>query len=164
MALSSRLEPRKAICDQESSSSEELRKMSRSSSRCPSIVPGADDDRDIYLVLDDFGERLGRAWRETDEERTDRETVIRDLLTGQYSNPVRVVAFNTVERWSRDVSEEVADELGRRFSIADDEIPTFFEGFFDRHRRAASPAGAAVEKRRIDLAKSAQFPIFRSYV
>ena len=63
--------------------------------KSPSIIP-QDDDQDIYLVLDDFG-RLGHAWRETDPERTDRETVIRDLLEGQYSNPVRVVCFNTAE-------------------------------------------------------------------
>jgi hypothetical protein len=42
-------------------------------------------------------------WHETDEERTDRETVITDLLEGQYKDPIRVVAFNTAERWSRDV-------------------------------------------------------------
>ena len=30
-------------------------------------------------MLDDFGGRLGRAWPETDEERTDREIVITDL-------------------------------------------------------------------------------------
>jgi hypothetical protein len=29
------------------------------------------DDHDVYLVLDDFGSRLGRAWRETDETDTD---------------------------------------------------------------------------------------------
>jgi len=61
----------------------------------PSIFPALPDDRDVYLVLDDFGERLGRAWRETDEERTDRATVFMDLIDGQYSNPARVVAFNT---------------------------------------------------------------------
>jgi hypothetical protein len=66
--------------------------------RSPSIVPDA-NDRDIYSVLDDFG-RLGRSWREIDEERTDRETIITDLTDGQYSNPVRVIAFNTAERWS----------------------------------------------------------------
>ena len=73
----------------------------------PSIVPG-DDDQDIYLVMDDFGGRLGLAWRETDPDSTDFEIVIRDLLDGQYSNPVRVVGFNTAEGWSRDVSEDVA--------------------------------------------------------
>jgi hypothetical protein len=47
--------------------------------RSPSIVL-QEADRDIYLVLDDFGDRLGRAWRETEEEDTDRETLIRDLM------------------------------------------------------------------------------------
>ena len=55
----------------------------------PSIVP-RDDDQDIYLVMDDFGGRLGRAWRETEPDSTERETLIRDLLDGQYSNPVRI--------------------------------------------------------------------------
>jgi len=36
--------------------------------------PTLPDDRDVYLVLDDFGGRLGRAWRETDEDQTDRAT------------------------------------------------------------------------------------------
>jgi hypothetical protein len=35
--------------------------------------------------------------RETDEADTDRTTLIRHLLEGQYSSPVRVVAFNTAE-------------------------------------------------------------------
>jgi hypothetical protein len=46
--------------------------------------------------FDDFG-RLGHAYCETDEERIDLECVISDLLTGQYTNPVRMVAFNIAE-------------------------------------------------------------------
>jgi hypothetical protein len=61
----------------------------------PSLVPDS-DDRDVYLVLDDFFE-LGRAWCETDEEWADRETVITYLLEEQYSNPVRGVAFNALK-------------------------------------------------------------------
>ena len=80
----------------------------------PSIVPDP-DDRDIYLVLDEFGGRIGRAWRETDEGRTDREIVITDLMTGQYSDPVRVVAFNTAQGWSRDATNDIADELAKWF-------------------------------------------------
>ena len=57
----------------------------------PSIVP-RDDDQDIYLVMDDFGGRLGRAWRETEPDSTERETLIRDLLDGQYSNPFGLLA------------------------------------------------------------------------
>jgi len=41
--------------------------------------------------------------------------VIRDPLAGEYNYPVRVVAFNTSEGWSRDVTLEIADEVARRF-------------------------------------------------
>ena len=54
----------------------------------PSIVPN-DHDETVYLVADNFG-RLGRSWRESDYEATGLQTVLQDLLTGQYSNPVRV--------------------------------------------------------------------------
>lgn len=99
--------------------------------RSPSIVPETDNS-DIYLVLDDFGV-LGRVWRETNEERTDRETVITDLIEGQYSHPARVIAFNTSEGWSRDVSEELAEIVTRRFAGEDRNIPQSLESFVDRH-------------------------------
>ncbi|MGY4350968.1 hypothetical protein ACVWXM_007461 [Bradyrhizobium sp. GM7.3] len=80
----------------------------------PSIVPLDRLDRDVYLVLEDFGARAGCSWRETDEQDTDRETVLRDLISGQYAYPVRIVVFNAIEGWSRDATGEVADELGER--------------------------------------------------
>ena len=103
----------------------------------PSIVPDL-DDRDIYLVLDEFEGRLGRAWRETDKDRTDREIVITDLMTGQYSDPVRVVAFNTAEGWSRDVTNDIADESAKWYSEQDREVPPRLEDFIQRHRTAMS--------------------------
>jgi hypothetical protein len=103
----------------------------------PSIVPDP-DDRDVYLVLDEFEGRIGRAWRETDEDRTDREIVITDLMTGQYSDPVRVVAFNTAQGWSRDVTNDIADELAKWFSERDREIPQGLEDFIQRHRTPMS--------------------------
>jgi len=106
----------------------------------PSIAPALPDDVDVYLVLLDDDGRLGRAWRETSEERTDRETVITDLVDGQYSDPARVVAFNTAERWSRDVSEELADEIARRCGMDGFDVPPSLEGFVDRAR--ISTAGA----------------------
>ncbi len=42
-------------------------------------------ERDIYLVLEDFGARAGCAWRETDEADTDLEGVLQNLLSGQYA-------------------------------------------------------------------------------
>jgi hypothetical protein len=82
--------------------------------RSPSLVPQDYTRHDIYLVLDDFGS-LGRSWRETDEAGTNRATLIRNLLEDQYENPVRIVAFNTAEGWSRDVTVDIADELRRRY-------------------------------------------------
>ena len=87
----------------------------------PSIVPG-DEDRDVCLVVSDFGRR-GRAWCETDVEATDAETVIQDLLDGQYSDPVRVVSFNTNEGRARDISADVAEELRRRCELQMREVP-----------------------------------------
>jgi hypothetical protein len=81
----------------------------------PSIVP-AGEDQSVYLVVDDFGD-LGRCWRETDVEATDLETVITDMLDGQYNSPVRVIGFNTAEGSSRDVSADVAEELRRRCDL-----------------------------------------------
>ena len=95
-------------------------------------VPNDDNDEAVYLVADDFG-RLGHAWREADYEATDLETVIHDLLTGQYSHPIRVVAFNTAERWSDDVSEDVARELRRRCDLRVRDIPFYLQDFTDRY-------------------------------
>jgi hypothetical protein len=96
----------------------------------PSIIPD-DADRDIHLVLDDFG-KLGRAWRETDERATDRDVLIRNLLDGQYRDPVRIVAFNTTEGWSRDVTEEIAVALHERCADAG-AVPQSLQHFLEQH-------------------------------
>ncbi len=98
--------------------------------RAASIVPEVLDG-DIYLLLDDFGGRLGRAWRETD---ADRETVIRKLLAGEYNNPVCIIAFNIVEGWCRDVTADVAYELRLRV-LERAEIPEAAFEFLVAHRR-----------------------------
>ena len=97
----------------------------------PSIVPKG-DDQNVYLVVDDFG-RNGRSYRETDVETADLETVILDLLEGQYNNPIRVVAFNTAEGWSQDVSEDIAQELRRRCDLQLRDAPSSIQDFVERH-------------------------------
>ena len=64
----------------------------------------------VYIVLDDCGKN-GKIYRETDEATADLDTVISDIIGGQYNRPSRVVAFNTFEGWSRDVTEDVAREI-----------------------------------------------------
>jgi hypothetical protein len=104
----------------------------RRSGSTPSIVPNG-DDQNVYLVVDDFG-RNGRAWREADVEATHLETVILDLLEGQYKNPVRSVGFNTAEGWSQDVSADVAHELRRRCDLQMRGVPFFLQDFVDRYQ------------------------------
>jgi len=98
----------------------------------PSIVPERVDE-DTYLVVDDFG-WIGCVWRETDAASTDRETLIRALVHGEFNKPVRIVAFNTADGWSRDVTIEIADELRRRY-VEFGEMPDATIDFMDANRR-----------------------------
>jgi hypothetical protein len=94
----------------------------------PPTAPGFDVD--VYLVLDDFG-TIGRAYREADETQTDRETVIQNLLSGEYNNPVRVVCFNTAQGLSRDATLEVAREIQDRASRDGIELSRGLRDFVD---------------------------------
>jgi hypothetical protein len=102
----------------------------------PKIVPyGA--DQTVYLVIDRFG-GLGTVYRETEVERTDLETIIGDLISGQFNDPIRVVAFNTLEHWSDDVSVDIATEIQTRCDIEGVAVPEHIWDFVDTHR---GPAG-----------------------
>jgi len=100
----------------------------------PPIAPHG-PEHDTYLVLDDFGPGfMARAWRETNEDAADRKSLIHNLLSGEYNKPVRIVAFNTAEGWSRDVTVDIADELGLRVLECDD-IPKAVLDFLESNRR-----------------------------
>jgi hypothetical protein len=103
----------------------------RGSNWTPSIVPGG-YDQTVYLVADDFG-GLGQAWREADYKGADFETIIQDLLAGEYSNPIRVIAFNTNEGWSADVSADVAYDIRRRCDLQLREVPSSIRDFVEQH-------------------------------
>ncbi len=97
--------------------------------RSPSIVAQG-FDADVYVVLDDFG-HIGRAYREVDENEADRGTVIRNLVGGQYSNPVRIVCFNTAQGTSRDATAEIAREIKERAEREGDELSLGLQEFID---------------------------------
>jgi hypothetical protein len=94
----------------------------------PSIVPNDRLDKDFYLVLEDF--RAGPSFRETDEGITYIK-LIDDLLTGQYDNVLRVVAFNPVEGWSRDASEDVANALELHIAAEGREVSEAMRDFIE---------------------------------
>jgi hypothetical protein len=73
----------------------------------PPIVPTF--DYETCLVLDDLGRF--RVYRETDDNEADRETIIKNIIGGQYERPIRVVAFNTAEGYSRDITLDIAGDI-----------------------------------------------------
>jgi hypothetical protein len=95
----------------------------------PSIVPNG-ADQTVYLVVDRFGS-LGTAYRETDIERSDLETTIADLMSGQFNDPVRVVAFNTAEQWAQEVTRVIALEIQSRCDIDGHDVPETLRDFVE---------------------------------
>lgn len=91
-----------------------------------------ENDVTVYLVAEDFC-NLGRAFRETDLAEADHDTIVRNLISGQYRNPLRVIAFNTVEGWSRHVSEEIAYDVLDRAYDADTTLSAGAKQFIDLH-------------------------------
>jgi hypothetical protein len=100
-----------------------------------SMIPyGA--DQTVYLVVD----RLSRqgVYCEIEIERTDIETVVTDLLAGQFNDPVRVTAYNTLEHWSQDISGDIAAEIQTRCDIEGAAVPEHVEDFVHDHAGSGS--------------------------
>lgn len=72
-----------------------------------------------------------------DTAQCDRDTTLHDLYSGQFNNPVRVVASNTREGWSRDVSYEFAAELQRLADIERTELTENVAEFVEFYTRAS---------------------------
>ena len=89
-------------------------------------------DQAVYLIVDRIDERGGTG-RETEAERGDLETVIADLMSGQFNDPVRVVAFNTLEHWLQNISEEIALEIQTRCDIEGEDVPEPIRDFVVRY-------------------------------
>jgi hypothetical protein len=105
-------------------------------SRTHRMVPyGA--DQTAYLVVDRRG--LQGECRETEVERADLETIIAELIAGQFNDPVRVIAFNTLEHWSQDVTLDIAAEIQTRCDIDGTAVPEHIQDFVRSHTDPAPP-------------------------
>lgn len=103
----------------------------RRSNWAPSVVPNY-TDHNFYLVMDRLDPDT-TIFHERVIETTDVETVISDMLSGQYSNPLRLLSFNPVEKWSEDVSGDVAREVQRRCDMQFMDVPSALQGFVNTH-------------------------------
>lgn len=93
-------------------------------------------DQTVYLLSDGFGRQ--------DIERTNLETVITDLMSGRFHDPMRIVAFNTLEHWSNDISAEVAREIQSRCDSDGLGVPQYLATFMEMH---LDPAGHPTRRR-----------------
>jgi hypothetical protein len=97
----------------------------------PSIVPNGHDET-VYLVVDCYG-KGGCVYREAEVGKTDLETTIADLMSGQYNDPDRVIAFNTADNWAQDVSDDIAREIRSRADLVYEDLSSSIEDFVVRH-------------------------------
>ena len=96
----------------------------------PSLVSGTPED--FYVVVNRYGKH-GIAFAETGLDRANYETTIAGLISGQHSDPLRVIMFNPETNRSEDVSRAIAQEILRRLGLEGPEIPRELEDFIDRH-------------------------------
>jgi hypothetical protein len=85
-------------------------------------------DQTAFVVVDRLGRREG-VEREIEVERTDIEAIIADLVAGQFNDPARVIAYNTLEHWSQDISEDIALEIQSRCDIEGAAVPEHIQDF-----------------------------------
>jgi hypothetical protein len=114
------------------------------------------DDVTVYLVEEDFGQHA-RGFVKTDAAEADRETIIRNLISGQYSAPLRVIAFNTAEGWSRDASEDIANEVFDRAFDADEMLADGtkrFRSARDPGREATASTVSAARRQSVSCEKA----------
>jgi len=93
----------------------------------PPFVPyGA--DKTLFVVID----RLAPT-REIRIERSDLEATIGELVAGCFNDPIKVISFNTLEHWMKDISTDVAGEIRARCDIDGVTLPDYLSDFVESH-------------------------------
>ena len=86
--------------------------------------------------------------REIELERTDIETIISELVAGQFNDPARVIAYNTLEHWSQDISEDIALEIQSRCDIEGAAVPEHIRDFVVNFAAPARQSARAALQRK----------------
>lgn len=92
----------------------------------PTVPYGA--DQTLFVVID--RRNMGT---EISIERSDLETAIGELVAGCFNDPIKVISFNTLEHWSKDISPEIAAEIRTRCDIDSVVLPDYLSDFVERH-------------------------------
>jgi hypothetical protein len=110
-----------------------------------SVPYGADET--AFVVIDRLGRREG-VEREIEVERSDIETIISELVAGQFNDPARVIAYNTLEHWSQDISEDIALEIQSRCDIEGVGVPEHIQDFVANFAAPARQSARAALQRK----------------
>ena len=110
-----------------------------------SVPYGADET--AFVVIDRLGRREG-VEREIEVERSDIETIISELVAGQFNDPARVIAYNTLEHWSQDISEDIALEIQSRCDIEGAAVPEHIQDFVANFAALARQSARAALQRK----------------
>lgn len=94
--------------------------------RSPVVPYGA--DQTLFVVVD----RLDEA-TEIRIERSDLEATIGELVAGCFNDPIKVISFNTLEHWMKDISTDVAGEIRARCDIDGMTMPDYLSDFVESH-------------------------------
>jgi hypothetical protein len=92
----------------------------------PNVPYGA--DQTLFVVID----RRDKA-TEIRVERSDLEATIGELVAGCFNDPIRVISFNTLEHWMKDISTDVAGEIRARCDIDGIRLPDYLSDFVESH-------------------------------
>lgn len=95
----------------------------------PSPVVPYGADQTMFVVID----RLDNA-TEIRIERSDLDTAIGELVAGCFNDPIKVISFNTLEHWMKDISTDVAGEIQARCDIDGVTLPDYLSDFVESHR------------------------------
>ena len=91
------------------------------------VVPyGA--DQTLFVVID----RRDKA-TEIRIERSDLEATIGEFVAGCFNDPIKVISFNTLEHWVKDISPEIAAEIQARCDIDRITLPDYLSDFVETH-------------------------------
>ncbi len=91
------------------------------------VVPyGA--DQTMFVVID----RLDKA-TEIRVERSDLDAAIGEMVAGCFNDPIKVISFNTLEHWMKDISTDVAGEIQARCDIDGVTLPDYLSDFVESH-------------------------------
>ena len=73
------------------------------------------NDHTAYIIVADYGKH-GKVYSETEIDEAGYDETLASIMRGEPDNPIKVIAFNEIEGWSKDASREIAEALANIYA------------------------------------------------